>query len=155
MHVNVTIYVYPTLNNMNSKPNTLLTLCIFSCMQILIQDVSSDVFLAFLEYLYTDHSPIDDGDSFGILVVSNQYCVPRLLALCELYISKLVETVIRKSIKDAEIDIIGEWLYVFLCVQQVCTYMHKLLCMLNVLLQLRRLYDLRSFTVTFINSTNA
>jgi Rho family protein len=75
--------------------------------EILIQDVSSDVFLAFLEYLYTDHSPIEDGDSFGILVVSNQYCVPRLVALCELYISKLVERAIRKSIKDAEIDIIG------------------------------------------------
>ena len=116
VHVNLTILcAYLTLNNM--KPNTLLTFMYFSCIQILIQDVSSDVFLAFLEYLYTDHSPIEDGDTFGILVVSNQYCVPRLLALCELYISKLVERAIRKSIKDAEIDIIGEWLCVPMCVE--------------------------------------
>ena len=75
-----------------------------------------DTFMAFLEYLYTDHSPIEDGDSFGILVVANQYCVPRLLTLCELYISKHAERAVQKSIKDAKIDImVGVFVYVFTC----------------------------------------
>ena len=88
--------------------------CVTFPGQITIQDVTMETFMAFLEYLYTDHSPIEDGDSFGILVVANQYCVTRLLALCELYISKQVERAVQKSIKDAEIDIIG-W-YACVCV---------------------------------------
>ena len=49
-------------------------------IQISIPEVRLDtlIFLAFLEYLYTDHSPIEDSDSIGILELANQYVMPRL-----------------------------------------------------------------------------
>jgi Rho family protein len=40
--------------------------------KIVIHDTTAENFLAFLEYLYTDHSPIEDGDSVGILELSNK-----------------------------------------------------------------------------------
>ena len=64
-------------------------------------------FLAFLEYLYTDHAPIEEGDSVGILVLSNQYVMKRLTSLCELYITKLVDRACAKSIAEADVDVIG------------------------------------------------
>jgi Rho family protein len=67
-----------------------------------------DAFLAFLEYLYTDHAPIEEGDSIGILELSNLYVTPRLMALCELYISKEVERVTADSIAQAEVNVIGK-----------------------------------------------
>ena len=76
-------------------------------MQITIPEIGLDTFLAFLEYLYTDHSPIEDSDSLGILELANQYVMPRLTALCELYISKHVERATSNSIAQADVDIIG------------------------------------------------
>lgn len=77
--------------------------------QIDIPGVSLEAFLAFLEYLYTDHAPIEDGDFMGILELSNRNVMPRLMSLCELYISKEVERVTSASIAQAEADIIGEY----------------------------------------------
>ena len=65
--------------------------------------------MAFLEYLYTDHSPIEEGDSVGILELSNKYVMPRLMMLCELYISKEVERATAKSIAKADVDVVGKW----------------------------------------------
>lgn len=79
-------------------------------IQIVIHDTTPETFLAFLEYLYTDHSPIEDSDSVGILVLSNQYVMPRLMALCELYISKEVEKATAKSIAEADTDVVGMYL---------------------------------------------
>ena len=76
-------------------------------IQIAIPEVRLDIFLAFLEYLYTDHSPIEDSDSIGILELANQYVMPRLTALCELYISKHVERATSESIAQADVNIIG------------------------------------------------
>ena len=42
--------------------------------------MSLENFLALLEYLYTDHAPIEEGDSVGILELSNKYVLPRLMA---------------------------------------------------------------------------
>ena len=70
--------------------------------------MSLDAFLAFLEYLYTDHAPIEEGDSVGILELSKLYVTPRLMALCELYISKEVERETADSIAQAEVSVIGE-----------------------------------------------
>lgn len=64
--------------------------------------------MAFLEYLYCDHSPIEEGDSIGILVLSDQYVMPRLKSLCELYITKEVDRACSKKIADADIDVIGK-----------------------------------------------
>ena len=79
-----------------------------SFLQIDIPGVSLEAFLAFLEYLYTDHAPIEEGDSIGILELSNRYVMPRLMTMCELYISKEVERVTAASIAQAEVDVIGQ-----------------------------------------------
>ena len=76
-------------------------------MQVEISDVPLDNFLAFLEYLYTDHAPIEEGDCIGILILSNQYVMRRLMSLCELYITKEVDRACAKSIIDADVDVIG------------------------------------------------
>ena len=85
-------------------------------LQIVIHDTTPETFLAFLEYLYTDHSPIEDSDSVGILVLSNQYVMPRLMALCELYISKEVEKATARSIAEADTDVVG----MYLCTWNYC-----------------------------------
>ena len=64
--------------------------------------------MAFLEYLYTDHSPIEEGDSLGVLELSNKYVMPRLMMLCELYISKEVERATTESIAKADVDVVGK-----------------------------------------------
>ncbi|XP_074655294.1 rho-related protein racA-like isoform X2 [Tubulanus polymorphus] len=78
-----------------------------SCSEIKIPDVDEETFLALLEFLYTDHAPIEDGDSVGILVLADQYCVPRLVNLCELYITKEVDRAVTKNIEKADIDVIS------------------------------------------------
>jgi Rho family protein len=75
--------------------------------KLVISDTPLDTFLAVLEYLYTDHSPIEEGDSMGILVLSNEYCIERLITLCELYISKEVDRAIADGIEKADINVIG------------------------------------------------
>lgn len=75
--------------------------------QISIPDASLECFLAFLEYLYTDHAPIEDVDSVGIMIMADLYRQKRLLNLCELYISKEVDRSVTKNIEKADIDVIG------------------------------------------------
>ncbi|XP_071960539.1 rho-related protein racA-like isoform X2 [Antedon mediterranea] len=74
--------------------------------EVSITDTNLDNFLALLEYLYTDHSPIEEGDSIGIMILADRFCQPRLKNLCELYITKEVEAASANSIKDADIDVI-------------------------------------------------
>jgi len=81
--------------------------------EVVIEDASFDCFSAMLEYIYTEHAPIEDVDSLELLVLANRYGVNRLMTLCELYISKAVEVATRTDIIKAEIDIIG----LFLCSQ--------------------------------------
>ena len=65
--------------------------------------------LAFLEYLYTDHCSIEDGDSVGILELSNEYMMPRLTSLCELYLKNEVDRATSKSIPLVDIDVICKY----------------------------------------------
>ena len=74
---------------------------------MLLPDVSLEPFLAFLEYIYSDHAPIEDGDSVYILTIANQYFVKRLVNLCELYITKEVDRSVVKNIQKSHIDVIG------------------------------------------------
>lgn len=76
-------------------------------VRVNIPEASPDTFLALLEYLYTDHAPIEDGDSVGILVLADEYCIPRLSNLCELYISKEVDRHCTDKIRRADIDVVG------------------------------------------------
>ncbi|KAK3106574.1 hypothetical protein FSP39_022813 [Pinctada imbricata] len=72
-----------------------------------IPEVSSECFKALLEYLYTDHAPIEESDAVGILVLADEYCQKRLVNLCELYITKEVDKQVTKRIEKSDIDVIG------------------------------------------------
>jgi len=77
-------------------------------LEVLIQEASSEAFSAFLTFLYSDHSPIlECQDSVGILALANEYVLPRLTTLCELYITKQVEIATTNDITNADIDVIG------------------------------------------------
>jgi Rho family protein len=66
-----------------------------------------ECFLALLEYMYTDHSPIQENDSVGIMVLADEYGQSRLIDICELYIRREVDRSTSKQIKKGEIDVIG------------------------------------------------
>ncbi|KAK3749892.1 hypothetical protein QZH41_005808 [Actinostola sp. cb2023] len=66
-----------------------------------IKDTNLDSFLAILEYLYTDHAPIEELDPVDIMVLADRFCLPRLVTLCELYIAKNVDRMIQKKVTDA------------------------------------------------------
>lgn len=71
-------------------------------------DVSEETFLALLEYLYTAHAPVDQcADPVGVLMFANRLRQPRLVELCELFISKHVDVTTRDRIEKADIDICG------------------------------------------------
>lgn len=75
---------------------------------IRIDNASKEAFTAFLEYLYWDHSPIqENSDSVGILGLAHRFRLSRLITLCELYITKQVEVATTNDITNAKIDIIG------------------------------------------------
>ncbi|ELT89665.1 hypothetical protein CAPTEDRAFT_145181 [Capitella teleta] len=71
------------------------------------EDTTLDEFLAFLEYLYSDHSPIEECDSVGILMLADRFCMSRIVNLCELYITKEVDRSVQKNIQKSNMDVIG------------------------------------------------
>ena len=75
--------------------------------QIEIRDASLQSFLAVLEYLYSDHAPIEEGDSVQIMILADRFCLPRLVTLCELYITKKVDSIIQKRVADGTSDVIN------------------------------------------------
>ena len=80
-----------------------------------IHETPVDMFLAFLEYLYSDQAPVEDVDSVGLLQLADSYCVPQLVNLCELYITEEVDRSVSKNIENSDIDVIG-----LLLISQVC-----------------------------------
>ena len=42
-----------------------------------------------------------------MLQLADRYCIPRLVNLCELYITKEVDRSVSKNIEKSEIDVIG------------------------------------------------
>ena len=89
---------------MNNRPQLFQYFFFF---QIKLPGTNSESFLAFLEYLYTDHSPIEETDSVGVLVLADEYGQKRLQNLCELYITKEVDKHVAKNIEKSDIDVIG------------------------------------------------
>lgn len=63
--------------------------------------------MALLEYLYTDHAPIEEGDSVEIMVLADRFCLPRLVTMCELYTTKKVDSLIQKRVSDGTKDVIN------------------------------------------------
>ncbi|XP_041458150.1 rho-related protein racA-like [Lytechinus variegatus] len=78
-----------------------------STSKIPILETSMECFTAILEYIYTDHAPIEEGDAVGILVTAERFAQDRLKNLCELYITKEVDVSVRDQIEKADIDVIG------------------------------------------------
>jgi len=75
---------------------------------IKIKETSPEAFGAFLQFLYSDHCPIQENeDSIGILTLAHTYSLTRLVSLCELYITKQVEVATANDITKAPIDVIG------------------------------------------------
>lgn len=56
--------------------------------KIYIQDTKPVVFKAFLEYLYTDSTTINDEIAADLLILANKYIVHRLKAICEEYLAR-------------------------------------------------------------------
>ena len=83
--------------------------------QMDILDTTAESFIAFLEYLYTDHASLEDGDAVGIMVLADQYCQSRLINLCELCIEKEVDQTSTEDIQKSDIDVIS-----LLLTSQVC-----------------------------------
>jgi len=72
-----------------------------------IPDTTFECFLALIEFLYTDHAPIEKLDAVELMILANRFGMSRLVTLCELYISKDVEVATRVDIIKADIDVIG------------------------------------------------
>lgn len=71
-------------------------------------DAESRLFLAMLEYIYTDHTPpLEDTDVVSLMVLADRYGISRLVNLCEIFITKIVDKSCRKSIEKSDIDVIG------------------------------------------------
>ena len=72
------------------------------------RDVDPDTFLALLEYLYTGHTPLDQGvDPVSLLILADKYNITRLGNLCELYITKHVDSKCTGNIENTDVDVIG------------------------------------------------
>ena len=72
-----------------------------------MHDEDPECFQALLEYLYTDHAPIENGDSaVGILTMADRYGQERLKNLCECYIKEEVGRKVKGHIAEADIDVI-------------------------------------------------
>ncbi|XP_069121947.1 rho-related protein racA-like isoform X2 [Argopecten irradians] len=78
-----------------------------SLSEVEIPASTAECFLALLEYLYTDHSPIEEIEVVGLLVLADEYGQKRVMNLCELYITKEVDKSVTKNIEKSEIDVIG------------------------------------------------
>ncbi|KAH3743763.1 rac gtpase [Pelomyxa schiedti] len=73
-----------------------------------IENVSAQSFLAVLEFIYTDHAPIDtecDTDRCEVLHLAHNLKLPRLITLAELYSSKAVEVATRESVSQCKMPI--------------------------------------------------
>merc|ERR1712228_284366 len=78
---------------------------------LIFNDVKSKTFGVFLEYLYTDHAPLndqneDDIDYMDLLKFSYFMRERRLISWCEYLMSKVIEKAVEQSIEHADIDII-------------------------------------------------
>lgn len=56
--------------------------------KIPIPDTKPIVFKAFLEYLYTDSTSMNDEIAADLLILANKYIVQRLKAICEEYLAR-------------------------------------------------------------------
>jgi len=71
-----------------------------------VPDVDERTLAAFIEYLYTDHAPLEEVDCEDLIILANMYGSTRLVTLCELYETRVIDRAIADGIAKADIDII-------------------------------------------------
>lgn len=78
--------------------------------EIEIPNFTTESFLLFLEYLYSDHLNFENADVFEVLKIADMYCQTRLLTMCEYCVSRKAQSwTLRKRV-----DLVFQ---VLLCVQ--------------------------------------
>ena len=71
-----------------------------------INGVDSEVFMAVLQFIYSMISVFDGTvDLMGILAAGNQFALPRLVARCELALTKFVEKKTADRIAGSDVDL--------------------------------------------------
>lgn len=60
--------------------------------EIEIPNFTTESFLLFLEYLYSDHVNFENADVFEILKIADMYCQTRLLTMCEYCVSRKAQS---------------------------------------------------------------
>eukprot|EP01105_Mastigella_eilhardi_P003620 TRINITY_DN1474_c0_g2_i1.p1 TRINITY_DN1474_c0_g2~~TRINITY_DN1474_c0_g2_i1.p1 ORF type:complete len:691 (+),score=143.95 TRINITY_DN1474_c0_g2_i1:81-2153(+) len=74
-----------------------------------IPDATKNGLTAVLEYIYTDHAPIDAADvqdlRSEVLELAHRFELPRLTTLAELYTSKAVEVATRESVSQCALGL--------------------------------------------------
>ena len=71
-----------------------------------INGVESEIFLAVLHFIYSMTSTFDGSvDLMGILSAANQFALPRLVARCELALTKFVEKETADRIAGSVVDL--------------------------------------------------
>ena len=79
----------------------------FSIPQIELHGSTYECVLAFIEYLYTDSCNVKSiKNAVDLLTLSDQYMMPRLMALCEKFIATEIERQTRNGIKEPDNDVI-------------------------------------------------
>jgi len=73
-----------------------------------INEVGYTDFLAFLEFLYTDHSPIEStpDSGVGIMIAADLFGTPRLVTLCELYLTMAIEKATTQDITKSDFPLV-------------------------------------------------
>lgn len=60
--------------------------------EIEIPNFTTESFLLFLEYLYSDHLNFDNADVFEVLKIADMHCQTRLLTMCEYCVSRKAQS---------------------------------------------------------------
>ena len=85
--------------------------CSLSCLfppltQITIPNTTRETFMGLLEYLYSDHAPIEGGDPVGVLVLANQFFQPRLVAMAEYCITNGIRNTVAEKYAET-VDVVN------------------------------------------------
>ena len=83
----------------SAKARVKFSLALF---QIPLPSVAHGGFLGFLQYVYTDEVNLDVHDALDVLTVANQFCLPRLVSLCEVWLEKKMELSLHSSKRKSD-----------------------------------------------------
>ena len=62
--------------------------------------------MGLLEYMYSDHAPIEGGDPVGVLVLANQFCQPRFVTMAEYCITNGIRITVTEKYAET-VDVVS------------------------------------------------